>query len=153
MVNNKSTYTWIDLSSPEYTAMLSAAPLYEKCVYVKARRAEAGEVIVTIVKSKNEQLEETRNVAGDGDYIVTNPGGEEYIVSLKKFADSYKAHPDGRYQSIGIVRAFQIHENVEFTAPWGDIMRIRQGGYLVENDGDRYGIEEEVFQETYKLKV
>lgn len=154
MLSNKDPeFNLIDPYAEEFTNLFKDAATFEKSVIVTAEEAREDELIITSVHSKNGIIEETRNSAKKGDYIITNPSGERYVVSPIKFSRLYEKIPGGKYKSLGRVKAVQIHKNVEFMAPWGEMMRIFAGGYLIENNGDRYGIDEKVFNSTYQLKV
>jgi hypothetical protein len=50
---------------------------------VQARRAKVGEQITTTLASG---AKETVNTANEGDWIVTNPSGEQYIISQTVFS-------------------------------------------------------------------
>jgi len=126
----------------------AGAEYYRKCATVTARVAEAGEEIVTIVDG----TQETRNVANAGDYVVQNPGGEEYIVEKAKFEGRYEivAGSESTYRPSGApVRAVPLAENVRFVAPWGEEQFINAGGFLLDNAGDIYGIQKQEFFDTY----
>ena len=153
MNKKKSTsFIKINLESAEYDSIFAGAHYYEKYGTVEARPAKAGEKIITLVSTPSGTIKETKNKAGEGDFIVTNPGGEQYIIKGEKFSTLYKKLPAGKFKPLGKVKAVQSGKNVVFTAPWGEKMKILAGGYLVDNKGDRYGIEENVFAQTYKLK-
>ena len=55
---------------------------YAKFARIQAIEAVGGEVIETILA---DGTKETSNTANAGDWIVTNPGGEKYIVPAAKF--------------------------------------------------------------------
>lgn len=152
MGKSENIFSTVDLNVDEFTTLFKNAPLYEKFAIVTARKARLGEIITTIVPSKNGLMKETINQANEGDFIVTNPGGEKYIVKGNKFSKLYKKLEDGTFKSLGEVKAIQTNKNLQFIAPWGENMKILAGGYLVENDGDRYGIDESAFNSTYKRK-
>ena len=59
------------------------------------------------------------DVAHAGDYIVTNPGGERYVVAAETFEKRYAALGDGRFEATGNARVFQnpTSEPIEITAP------------------------------------
>ncbi len=152
MNDKEQSFISIDLGSVEFDTNFKNAPMYEKYAIVEARPAKPGEKIVTRVNTKGGTMEETKNQAGQGDFIVTNPGGEEYIIKSDKFSKLYEKLPDGKFKAMGEVRAIKTDRNVAFTAPWGEKMNILAGGYLVDNNGDRYGIEESIFKMTYRLK-
>ena len=145
---NPDDYAVIDTGKVDFTG----AEYYRKCAMVTARVAEAGEEIVTIVGG----TEETRNVANAGDYVVRNPGGEEYIVEKVKFEGRYDLVPgtEDTYRPSGApVTAMPLTENVRFVAPWGEEQFINAGGFLLNNAGDIYGIQKQEFFDTYALST
>lgn len=128
---------------------------YQKFAKVRAMQGKEGQEVVTIMANG---LQETKNVVksdekGNPDWIITNPSGEQYIVPDKKFRQRYdvEKEKDGVYPSVySPIDALQIKEDISFTAPWGETMNIKQGGYLVvTNPNDIYGIQEPEFKETY----
>lgn len=60
---------------------------YAKFARIQAIEAVGGEVIETILA---DGTKETSNTANAGDWIVTNPGGEKYIVPAAKFPKNTK---------------------------------------------------------------
>lgn len=142
---------------------------YLKQGTVEARPAISGEKIITIT---GEQVE-TKNVAGVNDYVVRNPGGEEYIISGKKLADRYEITNDvanaGKEYSVytatgqcfGVVVTEKIIEvlgyeattqTFEFEPSWGGFMVCNLGDMLVSTSMEvesvyRIGIDE--FNQTY----
>ena len=152
MQPNNNEFTHIDLNAGKYDQLFKKAKYYDKYAIVKARKATAGEVIQTTLKtSEGDTLEETNNTAKDGDFIITNPGGEQYIIKEKQFKESYDALPNGSFQAKGRVKAIVTDENVQFIAPWGEKMKILAGGYLIEKEDERYGIDAKAFYQTYRL--
>jgi hypothetical protein len=103
--------------------------------------------VVTVIAGKPE----TKNLAKPGDYIVTGPAGERYVIAGNRFDRLYEADParPGEFRSKGTVLAVLLTEPVTFKAPWGEQQRIDAGGVLVKNGDDIYGIAESVFAETY----
>ncbi len=61
--------------------------IYRKTGEVRARRVDVPTKVVTILADGRR---ETKNVAAPGDYIVTAPGGEQYVVKPDVFAARYK---------------------------------------------------------------
>ena len=129
---------------------------YAKFARVRARQGVEGEEIVTIMQNG---LVETKNVVtidetGKPGWVVTNPSGEQYIIPNKTFLKKYEIdekNPEVYKPKGGVIIAVQINEDVSFTAPWGEEMNIKNGGYLVcSNLNDIYGIQEKEFNETYK---
>ena len=141
---NPDDYAAIDAAKVDF----AGAEYYRKCATVTARVAQAGEEVVTMVGG----TQETRNVANGGDYIVRNPGGEEYIVEKAKFETRYElvsGSEDTYRPSGGPVRAVPLTENVRFVAPWGEEQFIKAGGFMLNNAGDVYGIQKQEFFNTY----
>ena len=124
---------------------------YAKTARISARPGKVGEEIVT--KMKDGHTETKNTVQAEGDMVVTNPNGEQYIVDAKTFAKKYEIDPTNpkQYRPKGGPQEFVIvDENVTFTAPWGETMRIKAGGALnITNPGDVYGIQKEEFEQTY----
>jgi hypothetical protein len=126
----------------------SGTPYYKKCAIVTARTAQAGEKIETIVNGQRE----TVNVANDGDYVVRNPGGEEYIVETPRFESRYtliEGTADQYLPTGAPVQVVELDENVQFVAPWGETQYILAGGYLIHNGDEVYGIQRQEFLDTY----
>jgi len=106
--------------------------------------------VVTVINGK----EETRNKAETGDHIITGAKGERYVIKAAKFGGLYEEDPTdtSRYISKNVIRAIQLDENTELTAPWGEKQRAAKGGYVaqrVDNPSDIYLIEEGAFKATY----
>lgn len=129
----------------------------EKFARITARQGKDGEEVVTMMQNG---LEETRNVVsldektGEPGWIVTNPGGEQYIVSDSVFKKKYEIDPENPEQykpKGGPVLSVKVEEDIEFAAPWGEMMRIEAGGSLIVNGrNDIYGIQAKEFEDTYK---
>ena len=149
----------VDLSTEEYTQKLKEAPVYAKFGTVEAKIADKQEVVETKL---TDGTVETTNTAEVGDAIITNPGGERYVVRADKFAKKYEAtDQEGVYRATGISRAIENPEGVDIqiTAPWGET-QIGKADCLVmtmfdpanpdEISQDRYIIAHDEFLETYK---
>lgn len=148
----------LDLSTPEITQALSEAGIYTKTALVRIRQAQPGEQIKTVL---GDGTEETVNMAGENEVIITNPGGEEYIISAEKAAGRYeKTDEDGVYKAKGMVRAMQnpTGRPIEIMAPWGEkqfggadtIIATTYDPSDPENIGaDRYIIGRQEFEDTY----
>lgn len=132
---------------------------FRKNVTVGMRPAIPGEEITTIM---NDGHVETKNTAKEGQVVIKNPAGEQYLIDGKKFEDRYEysKNPsvdddgfvsyDAKGNPMKIIRLNQ-DENVEFIAPWGEVMRIQGGGVIVFNGPtDIYGIQPKEFAQTYK---
>jgi hypothetical protein len=147
----------LDLSTPEMTQRFAEAPVYIKSAVVEIREAAPGEKLTTTLADGRD---ETVNTAKDGDYVVTNPGGEQYFIGAQKVADRYTDIGDGRYQAKGACRAFQNPTGGEVTiiAPWGEEQHGGSDAMLAvlydpenpdEVGSDRYIIGGEEFKNTY----
>ncbi|MBP5616216.1 MAG: hypothetical protein J6X06_00205 [Elusimicrobiaceae bacterium] len=126
---------------------------YAKFARIQATQAIGGEKIETVLA---DGTVETTNVANPGDWIVTNPGGEKYIVPGDKFAKKYEPASElgeGWYKPTGGNQQFvQINQDMQVLASWGETQFIKKGGFLnVTNPTDIYGVGEEEFHNTYKL--
>lgn len=115
---------------------------------ISARKARSSETIKTILKNG---LTETQNTSQSGDWIITNPDGEQYLASDKTFKQKYHIS-DNKYLPNEDIQIF-IKPNCDITieAPWGDEQFIAVGGVLnITNLNDIYGIAEDEFLTTYK---
>lgn len=132
---------------------------------VLAREGKPGEVIQVWTKDGN--LETTETVKA-GQMIVTRAGEDgkpvidgnghdnSWVMAKDKFEKKYDVenrNADGTYKPAGSPQTFiEVDKDVEFSAPWGEVQRIRKGGYLnITNPKDVYGIAKDEFSETYKV--
>jgi hypothetical protein len=125
----------------------------QKTALVQAEVVPTGTQVTTRMKNG---LVETHNVAkGDNTMLVTNPDGEQYLVGSEKFSKRYDARGDLYSPKSSPVKTIQVREDVSFTAPWGEEMKIARGGVLVNaGENDIYGIQREEFANTYtRLKT
>ena len=132
----------------------------KKVAVVKARRAQAGEVVDTrpraIVDGKVYVFTETTQKitpekAEKGAIIVTNPDGEEYVIaSAEKFAAKYEKC-DGGYKAIDGAKKFrQAERNCIISTSWGEEQIIPKGSmFCVEYENDIYGVTNAAFEATY----
>lgn len=133
--------------------ILQPASSYVKFARIQALRAQGGEEITTVLA---DGTEETVNVANAGDFIVTNPGGEQYIVPGEKFTKKYEPDTElgtGWFKPAGGAQTFvKINHNMKIAAPWGEVQVLKKGAYLNVTDPDNiYGVAESEFHDTYKL--
>ncbi len=131
---------------------------YKKTVRTLARPAKEGEEIFTEINGKKR----TKNKANEGDFIVKNPDGEEYILSEDRFKKRYKLVSEAKeqsnyraYQAFGKVWAFQYNgPDLKIEAPWGEEQIIKDGDMIASLNkysyDDIYGIQIDIFKETYK---
>jgi len=126
--------------------------LYAKTARIQARKGFPGEEIITIMKDGHT---ETKNIVKKGDMVVTNPDGEQYIISGDTFSKKYEIDPNNpkQYRPKGGAQEFiPVQEDITFTAPWGEEMNIKKGGMLNisgRETGDIYGIQKDEFEKTY----
>lgn len=151
-IPDTAAYVQAGLDSGEFTVRT-----YVKSARIHAEPGIPGERVVTVLKNGLEETENTVGVdtdTGVPDWIVTAPAGERYIVTDAVFREKYKPAPDepGVFIPVGkAVEAVQIHENIRFTAPWGEEQRLLAGGFLILDPGGIYGVAETEFRKTYKM--
>ncbi|MDB5178046.1 MAG: hypothetical protein JWO61_429 [Candidatus Saccharibacteria bacterium] len=112
---------FLDLTSDDFTQAFAEAPVYRKSTIVKARSAEAGEVVVTVTP---DGVEEGRNTAGEGDHVVTGANGADFILPAEKFNKLYEATEDeGTFQAKGTARIIDnpTGKKIGILAPWGEM--------------------------------
>jgi hypothetical protein len=143
---------------------LITAPVYKKHSEVRAQIADGGEVVETRLADGSV---ETRNVAKPGDAIVTNPGGERYIIRAEKFGKRYKPKigddcqlVDGVFTAIGFHRVIDnpFGSPITMLASWGEMQYGQVDCKLADAyepatkalDGDPYIIGRKEFAQTYK---
>ena len=125
---------------------------FAKFARVQAEQATEETPIVTILQ---DGTKETTNTAMPGDWIVTNPGGEQYVVPGSKFSKKYEPAPelgDNWYKPTGGVQRFlETDEDLVFVCSWGEEQTIKAGGFInVSCLDDIYGIARQEFFDTYK---
>ncbi len=134
--------------SPE---ILTNGRVYTKFGDVLARAARAGEEVIT--RTPDGRVE-TRNTAKEGDFVLRNPTGEEYILAGNKLNARYRTvegaptniegqpyqtyRPTGQTRAVEITPAtaeamgltFDANGVARFTASWGESMIVTLGDYL-----------------------
>ena len=131
----------------------SRAPVYQKTAVLKKSQVKIAAKREEVVTRLN-GAEETRNIARPGDYIITGPHGERYVIGAAKFKSLYQLEEGrpARYRAKGRVRALRLEEDTELVAPWGEKQRAAKGGVVVQRVGkpaEIYLIDGRVFDETY----
>jgi len=149
----------LDLSDDTWSDTLSSASIFEKSARVSVRPARVGEVITTVL---GDGTVETSNTAEEGDFVLTNPGGESYLVKKAVLETRYRATENpGVFQAKGMVRAVPntTGARVTITAPWGEEMVGDENCWIVEvvdeanpsgRSNDRYLIGGSEFLDTYR---
>lgn len=155
--NLEMTFTKIDRKASEIMQALKEAPVYKKQGRIQARKAVPGEQVTTILASG---AKETVNAANEGDWVMTNPSGEQYIISEKKFFGRYEETDEpGVYAAKGYCRAIKnpFGEPIEIMASWGEPQTGDENCMIADTcdansnvDGEPYLIETKAFIETYK---
>jgi|GEM_PF-2688883 len=151
---------YFDLQGENITEQFAKSPIYSKSALVRARIAEAGDVITTTLA---DGTVETTDTAKGGEIIVTNPGGEEYMTSFDNFNARYDAtDQDDVYKDKGKIRAFKnpTGEAVTIMAPWGEEQHGDSDCIFAttfdpehpdEISTDRYIIGKQEFLDTYSM--
>ena len=125
---------------------------YMKTARIKAREGVPGETIVTKLENGHKETENP-NIE-KGDMVVTNPGGEQYVVKADVFKKKYEIDPDNpaQYRPTGGVQEFlRLQEDLDFKVSWGD-MHMKKGDFINitgRESGDIYGIAQKEFFSTY----
>ena len=133
--------------------------LYRKAAEVQAERATEATPVETVLA---DGTEETRNVAEPGDYIVTGPGGERYVVKPETFEARYVRKPGkkGVYIARGYTLAVRnpFGQPISIVAPWGERQRGAADCMIADifdpakgqRAGEPYLIGSAEFARTYK---
>jgi hypothetical protein len=128
----------IDRHDEKLLQGLQEAPVYKKQGEVRAQIAAGGEEVVTTLADGSV---ETKNKAEQGDAIITNPGGEQYVIKADKFVKRYeaKAGEEGVYSAKGYCRAIDnpYGEPITMMASWGEM----QNGQIDCKIADTYDLE------------
>lgn len=113
-------------------------------------------VITTINEKK-----ETHNYASRGDYIVTGPLREQYVIKPDKFFLLYNvrdqvAEPRCIIRKVAkfsksIADKLKLPSHISFTAPWGEEMVINTGDFIVKDKSGYYSIAASAFRQTYRF--
>jgi len=150
----------VDVQTPEMTELLAVAPLMDKIGEVIARQVEVLTPVSTVI---NGEFVETENFAQPGDFIVTNPGGEDYVLTEANFWTRYNASGrHGIYVPKGSIRVIPnpYNDDIEIDAPWGAPQFGEKDCYIAVsitsdiNDisTDRYIIAADALAETYAFR-
>ena len=124
----------------------------KKTATVHAEQGIIGDVITT-------DIDKTENTVGvdefgNPDWVITNPGGEKYVVKDKVFKDTYEQAGDepGVYSKKALQLLVPCEKSVEFTPSWGGSFTVEKGGYFTINDYNKIaGVQKEAFEQTYEI--
>lgn len=154
----KTNFQQIDVKSKDIIDALNKSPIYLKNILVKIRPAKENEQIITTL---NDGEKETFNIAKIGDWIVTNPSNEEYIIDNKNFSEHYKkTDKPNLYIENSYCKAIKnpFNKPIKINAPWGFtqigdekcmIINKCQVNGILENSP--YIVDIDSFEETYKI--
>ena len=149
----------VDRKSSEVLSALATDPVFKKQGRVQGRPAVEDEEVVTKLANG---AEETKNTAKAGAWVMTNPSGEQYIISEQKFLARYEAvdGEPGVYQAKGHCRAVRnpFGESIEIMASWGQPQTGDENCLFADTcdaegnnmGGEPYLIDSKAFEETYK---
>lgn len=155
---NNATPIEVDLSLARATDLFNGASVYRKNVVITAEQVEESQNLETVLANG---LVETTRVVPAGEWIITNPGGEQYAIGDEKFKSRYEKDGD-KYRAKGLIKAIKNFTNgdVEIIAPWGEkqygdkkcyfAVALDENGNLTK---DRYIIGNDEFLETYEGKL
>ena len=154
--SKKGEFLHIERKSPEIREALEKAPIYKKEATVHARRAIAGEEVTTTSATGDV---ETVSTATDGDWVVTNSSGEDYILPPAIFSDRYEdSDTPGVYRATGYCKAIQnpYGRPIEIFASWGSAQSGDEHCFIADTcdadgnlRGEPYLIEHAAFKQTY----
>ncbi|MBQ8481244.1 MAG: hypothetical protein IJ532_01760 [Alphaproteobacteria bacterium] len=125
---------------------------YTKTARIKARPGVPGETIVTKLADGHKETENPNIETGD--MVVTNPGGEQYVVKAETFKKKYEIDPDNpeQYRPTGGAQQFlRLKEDIDFKVSWGE-QSMRKGDFInitARASGDIYGVGQKEFFDTY----
>lgn len=124
----------------------------KKTAIVQARQGTVGEVVTTDI-DKTTNVVKLDDETGRPGWVVTNPGGEEYVLSDSKFSELYEeTDKPGEYAKKAIQLLVPCEKTVEFEPSWGGSFTIEAGGYFtIDGYQDIAGIQKDVFKQTYGI--
>ena len=124
----------------------------KKTAVVQARQGTVGEVVTTDI-DKTTNIVKLDDETGKPGWVVTNPGGEEYVISDSKFSELYEeTDKPGKYAKKAIQLLVPCEKTVEFEPLWGGSFTVEAGGYFTINGyQDIAGIQKDVFEQTYVI--
>ncbi len=150
-------YLFIERKSAEILALLLQAPLYQKHAIVKARKVIPGERVETITSSG---ITETIKTGLEGDWLVTNPTGEQFVLDNNTFTSrNIATDTEGVYKAVGYCKAVQnpYGKAIEIMASWGQAQYGDANCYIADTcgedgvmHGEPYIIERRAFVDTYQ---
>ncbi len=153
-----------DIDKLSSSAILEAVQrhgkLYRKMAEVQAHRADQETAVETVLANG---ISETKNIAAPGDYVVTGPGGERYVVKHETFKTRYARKPGKKdvYVARGQVVALKnpFGRPICVMAEWGEMQHGSENCMIAAIfdpatktwAGKPFLIAPEEFARTYKL--
>ncbi len=130
--------------------ILGETKTYVKVAPIQATEAKGGEVVTTTLANG---FTETTATAPQGSFIVTNPGGEQYIVPRDQFLIKYQPAPDlgaGMYKPVGTPQTFSqlVGGDMEILSVHGEVRQYPQGYFV--NPHQQQGVDPVIFHQTYR---
>lgn len=109
--------THLDLHRGELDVALGAAPVFDKTTEITAVQADRAGRLTTVLVDGT--VETTKDYA-EGEWIVTNPDGERYVIPDVTFRRRHRHLGGDRYQTVGAVRAIRNPTGgpISIDAPW-----------------------------------
>ena len=95
---------------------------------------------------------ETQNTAAPNDIVMSGPTGERYVVRAAKFPKLYTrgagdtVTPDQTPKQVAV---YTGQQTISFKAPWGEMMILKPGDYVVKDGDGYYRIAKTEFELTY----
>lgn len=122
----------------------------------KINTEEPYQVNTTFYDEEGNVIEnETTNTCNTGDVVITGLGGEQYVLKMSTFLNRYNTINETECEAKGQCVAYQYKgKYMEFIAPWGTTMIVKEGDFLacanVDEITEVYRIQEKEFYKTYK---
>ena len=104
---------------------------------------------------------ETTNIGNIGDIVICGPSKEKYVIKKENFLKFYQGNigekviPNQSPRTVAkitpeILDALNLdHNNLKFTASWGESMPLKAGDYLVKDGENYYRIAKIEYEKTY----
>jgi hypothetical protein len=105
--------------------------------------------------------EETKNQGNIGDFVMSGPSKEKYVIKQEKISKLYQGKigevliPEQNPRYVAkitkeLLSKFNLGSSIKFVASWGEEMILKEGDYLVKDgDKDYYRIAKLEYSKTY----
>jgi PGDYG protein len=149
---------YLDISEDMYQLHPQSARMYRKTGTVNIERVAESTSVVTTIINKNGTFTETTNVATPGSYIVTNPGGERYVLDKNTVKNRYEHIENDVFAAKGLCKAVEnpFKQPIKLMASWGEMQYGDSDCYIAVTcdehgvtTSDPYLIDREAFERTY----